>query len=141
MCEPRIAGTTKRPTSHEVGALSSCSGFGRPLLAVARLGGVRESEQAQRRARPIDWVLCGLVNLRVGIGRAAAPTRRTVSQLRSLLDPFEPSDNLSIYFVARISPVVRFGLKYWMIVVPGLGGLMLTLYVGSGICCQLRVPP
>jgi len=46
----------------------------------------------------------------------------------SLLDPFESPDNLSMYFVATISPVVRFGLKYWMILVPGLAGVLLSAW-------------
>jgi len=46
----------------------------------------------------------------------------------SLLDPFESPDNLSIYFVATISPVVRFGLKYWMILVPACAGLLLSVW-------------
>ena len=33
------------------------------------------------------------------------------AKLRSLLDPFESSDNLSLYFVANISPVVRCGFE------------------------------
>lgn len=39
-------------------------------------------------------------------------------KLLSLLDPFEAPDNLSFYFVAHISPVVRFGLRYWMLWCP-----------------------
>jgi 4-amino-4-deoxy-L-arabinose transferase-like glycosyltransferase len=45
----------------------------------------------------------------------------------SLFDPYESPDNLSIYFVAHISPMVRFGLRYWMILVPALAGLVLSL--------------
>ncbi|HKF26740.1 MAG TPA: hypothetical protein VKB24_12200, partial [Candidatus Acidoferrum sp.] len=36
-------------------------------------------------------------------------------------------DNLSFYFVAHISPVVRFGLRYWMILPPALAGLLLGI--------------
>jgi len=45
----------------------------------------------------------------------------------SLLDPCEPTDNLSIYFLGYLSPPVRWGLKHWMIIIPGLGGLALSL--------------
>jgi hypothetical protein len=48
-------------------------------------------------------------------------------KLLSLLDPCEPSDNLSLYFMEKISPPVHWGLKHWMIIVPGLGGLALSL--------------
>jgi hypothetical protein len=45
----------------------------------------------------------------------------------SLLDPYEPCDNLSIYFMENISPPVRWGLRHWMIIIPGVGGLILSL--------------
>lgn len=45
----------------------------------------------------------------------------------SLFDPYEPCDNLNIYFMENISPPVRWGLKHWMLIIPGLGGLILTL--------------
>ncbi len=48
-------------------------------------------------------------------------------KLLSLFDPYEPSDNLSIYFMAHISPPVRWGLSHWMIIIPGVGGLILSL--------------
>jgi 4-amino-4-deoxy-L-arabinose transferase-like glycosyltransferase len=51
-----------------------------------------------------------------------------VLKLRSLLDPFESPDNLSFYFVAHISPVVRFGLRYWMILPAALAGLLLGIW-------------
>src|ERR1700739_2807339 len=41
-------------------------------------------------------------------------------KLLTLFDPYELPDNLSIYFVASISPVVRLGLRYWMILAPAL---------------------
>jgi 4-amino-4-deoxy-L-arabinose transferase-like glycosyltransferase len=46
-------------------------------------------------------------------------------KLRSLLDPYESPDNLSFYFVAHISPLVRFGLRYWMLLPPAAAGLLL----------------
>jgi hypothetical protein len=45
----------------------------------------------------------------------------------SLLDPFEPCDNINIYFLENLSPPIRWGLKHWMIIIPGLGGLALSL--------------
>jgi len=48
-----------------------------------------------------------------------------ILKLRSLLDPFESPDNLSFYFVTHISPVVRLGLRYWMILPVALAGLVL----------------
>jgi hypothetical protein len=53
--------------------------------------------------------------------------RLQLLKLLSLCDPYEPADNLSFYFVADISPVVRWGLRYWMILVPALAGLLLSL--------------
>jgi 4-amino-4-deoxy-L-arabinose transferase-like glycosyltransferase len=54
--------------------------------------------------------------------------RLQARKMLSLLDPFESPDNLCIYFVAGISPVVRFGLQYWMILVPALAGLLLSIW-------------
>ena len=45
----------------------------------------------------------------------------------SLFDPYEPSDNVNIYFMESLSPPIRWGLKHWMIIVPGVGGLVLSL--------------
>lgn len=53
--------------------------------------------------------------------------RLQVFKFLSLLDPYEPPDNLSFYFVATISPVVRFGLRYWMILPLALAGLYLSI--------------
>lgn len=53
--------------------------------------------------------------------------RFELSKMLSLLDPYEPPDNLSIYYIAEFSPLVRFGLRHWMLLVPGLGGLIWTL--------------
>jgi 4-amino-4-deoxy-L-arabinose transferase-like glycosyltransferase len=51
-----------------------------------------------------------------------------VLKLASLLDPYESPDNLSFYFVAHFSPLVRFGLRYWMILPLGLAGLVLGIW-------------
>jgi 4-amino-4-deoxy-L-arabinose transferase-like glycosyltransferase len=48
-------------------------------------------------------------------------------KLLSLFDPYESPDNLSFYFLATISPMVRFGLQYWMILVPGIAGIALSV--------------
>lgn len=50
-----------------------------------------------------------------------------VLKMGSLCDPYEIPDNLSFYFVAGISPVVWLGLRYWMILVPALAGLFLSV--------------
>ena len=49
-------------------------------------------------------------------------------KLRALFDPYESPDNLSFYFVAHISPLVRFGLRYWMILPLGLAGLFQSVW-------------
>jgi len=46
----------------------------------------------------------------------------------SLFDPYESPDNLSFYFVAYVSPVVRFGLRYWMVLPAALAGLFLSIW-------------
>ena len=51
-----------------------------------------------------------------------------VQKFLSLFDPYESPDNLSFYFVAYVSPVVRFGLRYWMILPPALAGLALAIW-------------
>ena len=53
--------------------------------------------------------------------------RLQLRKLLSLLDPYELPDNLSFYFVANISPIVRLGLRYWMILPVGLAGLFLSV--------------
>jgi hypothetical protein len=50
-----------------------------------------------------------------------------VLKMGSLCDPYEMPDNLSFYFVAGISPVVGLSLRYWMILVPALAGLFLSI--------------
>jgi 4-amino-4-deoxy-L-arabinose transferase-like glycosyltransferase len=50
----------------------------------------------------------------------------TGSKAVAMLDPFELPDNISFYFLERMSPTVRFGLKYWMILIPGIAGLLLS---------------
>lgn len=46
-------------------------------------------------------------------------------KLLSLFDPFESPDNLNLYFMKEISPMVRWGIPHWWIFIPGLGGLLL----------------
>lgn len=45
----------------------------------------------------------------------------------SLLDPFEPPDNINIYYLKEISPIVKYSLSHVIIVVTGLFGLILSL--------------
>lgn len=45
----------------------------------------------------------------------------------SLLDPFESYDNVSLEFLGNISPFVRYGLKHWMVIVPGILGVFLGI--------------
>lgn len=42
----------------------------------------------------------------------------------SLFDPYESADNVSMYYLESISPLVKWGLKHWMIIVPGLAGFI-----------------
>jgi len=51
-----------------------------------------------------------------------------VLKLGALLDPYESPDNLSFYFVERFSPLVRFGLRYWMILPASFAGLILGIW-------------
>ena len=45
----------------------------------------------------------------------------------SLLDPFEAPDNVNIYYMQLISPVVRYALPHWLVIVPGIYGCILSL--------------
>lgn len=51
-----------------------------------------------------------------------------IRKIISLFDPFEPHDNVCIYFMEDISPFVRWSIPHWIIFIPGLGGLFLGLY-------------
>ena len=48
-------------------------------------------------------------------------------KLLSVFDPYESPDNLSFYFVERISPVVRFGVRYWMVLPLAICGLFVGI--------------
>jgi len=54
--------------------------------------------------------------------------RLQLRKIVALFDPYEPPDNLSLYYLAEISPFVRFGLPHWLIFIPGLGGLLLGIW-------------
>ena len=54
--------------------------------------------------------------------------RLQLRKVVSLFDPYEPPDNLSLYYLADVSPFVRFGLPHWLIFIPGLGGLLLGIW-------------
>lgn len=45
----------------------------------------------------------------------------------SLMDPFESHDNVSLPFMGQFSPIVKWGIQYWMIITPGLIGLIISL--------------
>lgn len=49
------------------------------------------------------------------------------SKFLSLMDPFESYDNVSIPFMERISPFVKWGIRHWMIITPGVIGLLISL--------------
>lgn len=53
------------------------------------------------------------------------------SKFLSLMDPFETPDNVSFPFMERFSPLVKWGLKHWMIITPGLLGLALGFLRGD----------
>lgn len=55
-------------------------------------------------------------------------SRLQFRKIVALFDPYEPPDNLSLYYLADISPFVRFGLPHWLIFIPGLGGLLLGIW-------------
>ena len=66
-------------------------------------------------------------------------------KVASLFDPYEPCDNVNIYFMESLSPPIRWGLKHWMIIIPGLGGLILSLCRRrknrSGFWLWILLPP
>lgn len=45
----------------------------------------------------------------------------------SLFDPTESCDNVGFGFFYELSPFARFGLRHWMLIVPGVVGAMLSL--------------
>jgi 4-amino-4-deoxy-L-arabinose transferase-like glycosyltransferase len=51
-----------------------------------------------------------------------------IQKMVALFDPYEPPDNLSLYYLADISPFVRWGFPHWLILIPGLGGFLLGLW-------------
>jgi 4-amino-4-deoxy-L-arabinose transferase-like glycosyltransferase len=53
--------------------------------------------------------------------------RLQTSKALSLFDPYEPCDNMSVYFMENFSPPVKWGLRHWMLIVPGVAGLILSL--------------
>jgi 4-amino-4-deoxy-L-arabinose transferase-like glycosyltransferase len=50
------------------------------------------------------------------------------SKFLSLMDPFESPDNVSFRYMERISPFVQWGIRHWMIITPGLIGLIISLF-------------
>lgn len=51
-----------------------------------------------------------------------------IAKALSLFDPYESADNVSFYYMESISPLVKWGLKYWMIIVPGLAGFIWSVH-------------
>jgi hypothetical protein len=49
------------------------------------------------------------------------------SKMLSLMDPFESPDNASFSFMERYSPFVKWGIRHWMIITPGLIGFLTSL--------------
>lgn len=49
------------------------------------------------------------------------------SKFLSLMDPFESPDNVSFSFMEKFSPFVKWGVRHWMIITPGLIGLGISL--------------
>jgi 4-amino-4-deoxy-L-arabinose transferase-like glycosyltransferase len=77
------------------------------------------------QAQPQRVLLASIASHRDGV---SGWMRLQLLKLFSLLDPYEPPDNLSLYFMARVSPLVRLGLRYWMILAPALVGLFLSVW-------------
>lgn len=78
----------------------------------------------QSHARPFGVLLATIATHRDGF---RGWTHLQFLKLLALLDPYESPDNLSFYFVERISPVVRVGVRYWMILPLALAGLILGI--------------
>jgi len=51
--------------------------------------------------------------------------RLQLRKIGAFFDPYEEADNLSYYYIARWSLAVRYGLPFWFVLVPGLGGMIL----------------
>jgi hypothetical protein len=59
--------------------------------------------------------------------RVSSWLRQQFLKAASLFDPYESPDNVSLYYLERVSPLVRWGVKHWMILIPGLGGLLFSI--------------
>jgi 4-amino-4-deoxy-L-arabinose transferase-like glycosyltransferase len=79
----------------------------------------------ETQARPLPVIMATIFSHPDGV---RGWLRLQSLKLLALFDPYESPDNLSIYFVENISLVVRFGLRYWMILPLALGGLFLTVW-------------
>jgi len=78
----------------------------------------------ETHARPLPVFLASIASHPNGV---LGWMRLQLLRFLSLFDPYESPDNLSFYFVADISPVVRLGLRYWMILPLGLAGFFLSI--------------
>jgi 4-amino-4-deoxy-L-arabinose transferase-like glycosyltransferase len=79
----------------------------------------------ETQARPLPVIMATISSHPDGV---RGWLRLQFLKLLALFDPYESPDNLSIYFVENISPIVRFGLRYWMVLPLALGGLFLTAW-------------
>jgi 4-amino-4-deoxy-L-arabinose transferase-like glycosyltransferase len=80
---------------------------------------------SETQARPLPVIMATISSHPDGV---RGWLRLQFLKLLALCDPYESPDNLSIYFVENISPIVRFGLRYWMVLPLALGGLFLTAW-------------
>jgi 4-amino-4-deoxy-L-arabinose transferase-like glycosyltransferase len=79
-------------------------------------------------ARPLPVLLAAISSHPDGV---RGWMRLQLLKFLSLFDPYESPDNLSFYFIATVSPVVRLGLRYWMILPVALAGLFLSIRSGD----------
>jgi 4-amino-4-deoxy-L-arabinose transferase-like glycosyltransferase len=45
----------------------------------------------------------------------------------SFFDPYEPPDNINLYYMEELSPLLAFGLRHWMVLILGLVGCAAAL--------------
>jgi hypothetical protein len=79
----------------------------------------------QTHARPLPVVVATIASNPDGV---RGWIRLQFLKLFTLFDPYESPDNLSVYFVATISPMVRLGVCYWMILPLALAGLFRSIW-------------
>ncbi|HEY5997988.1 MAG TPA: glycosyltransferase family 39 protein [bacterium] len=60
-------------------------------------------------------------------GASGAWAAKMARKVLALADPYESPDNVNLYYMALLSPLVRWGVPHWLIIVPGVLGLVLSL--------------